>query len=491
VIRLIVTTEEESRIVESADPVVTVGRGADSTVHITDEAASRDQCRLQAQPDGAWTLIDLASRNGTRLNGQLIDEHPLKPGDTILIGKTAITVETLAAEPAPAAPDADDEDTELAEAPLGLRLVFAAGPNAGQDYLVTRRITRIGRRKRDNDIALFDTGISNRHAEIRRGPDGFILVDEGSKNGTLLNGERVRRSPIRPGDQIQLGRTLIEVHAAAASAEAPAPVSVPPEEEAAEDETDEAAGALPGSRIALLVTAIVVVLVAVGAVYVVRHIAARRARQASGDGNAHDASQSPDHPDAGGDLASADPLTAERATELATQLKADLAAAERLALQKRYGEAIRRFGEIAQHYASTEARKRATELEDEAREQLAAALRLLKRAELTGEPADFDAARQALEAARAPFKDTSCERELAQALERSQAERLAAAGQRRDAEAAALLLAARERLHRKEPHIARLQAQELLARFPESAAAADAKALLADLDAPPTPPKEK
>lgn len=70
--------------------------------------------------------------------------------------------------------------------------------------MVKDRIT-IGR-ARDSDIFLPDQWLSRHHAEIQRREDGFFLLDLGSKNGTLLNGERVRQQRrLQHGDVIALG----------------------------------------------------------------------------------------------------------------------------------------------------------------------------------------------------------------------------------------------------------------------------------------------
>jgi serine phosphatase RsbU (regulator of sigma subunit) len=66
------------------------------------------------------------------------------------------------------------------------------------------RIT-IGRAK-ENDIFLPDRWLSRKHAEIQRSAEDYWLVDLGSKNGTLVNDQRVReRLRLRSGDVITLG----------------------------------------------------------------------------------------------------------------------------------------------------------------------------------------------------------------------------------------------------------------------------------------------
>jgi ABC-type multidrug transport system ATPase subunit len=57
-----------------------------------------------------------------------------------------------------------------------------------------------------NDIVLSDLRSSRRHAELRRTPTGFEVVDLGSRNGTFHNGQQITRQDVRPGDLISIGR---------------------------------------------------------------------------------------------------------------------------------------------------------------------------------------------------------------------------------------------------------------------------------------------
>lgn len=69
-------------------------------------------------------------------------------------------------------------------------------------------IVRIGRRP-DNDLVFDpkrDLLVSGHHAEIRHVDGRTLVVDVGSKNGTFVNGERIRAPmPLMPGDRIELG----------------------------------------------------------------------------------------------------------------------------------------------------------------------------------------------------------------------------------------------------------------------------------------------
>jgi pSer/pThr/pTyr-binding forkhead associated (FHA) protein len=58
----------------------------------------------------------------------------------------------------------------------------------------------------DNDVALDDTSVSSRHAEIVAQDGAVVLCDLESTNGTFLNGEQIRgEHPLHEGDEIYFG----------------------------------------------------------------------------------------------------------------------------------------------------------------------------------------------------------------------------------------------------------------------------------------------
>jgi diguanylate cyclase (GGDEF)-like protein len=69
---------------------------------------------------------------------------------------------------------------------------------------------RIGRDE-DSDLVLLDDGVSRRHARVERGGDAWLVMDLGSRNGTLLNGvplSGVKR--LKNGDLLKLGSVIIK-----------------------------------------------------------------------------------------------------------------------------------------------------------------------------------------------------------------------------------------------------------------------------------------
>lgn len=75
-----------------ADETVSIGRASDCTLVLGDQNASRRHAELRPV-DGRFVLVDLASTNGTKVNGRNVSEHTLADGDEILFGATSIRFE--------------------------------------------------------------------------------------------------------------------------------------------------------------------------------------------------------------------------------------------------------------------------------------------------------------------------------------------------------------------------------------------------------------
>jgi hypothetical protein len=95
----------------------------------------------------------------------------------------------------------------------------------------TREIVKIGRLASAH-LVLDEEGIARIHAVIEVAPGGALsIIDMGSAGGTVVNGKKVSRSPLEPGDVITIGplRLVVDVgEEAAAAAPAPAAVAAAP-----------------------------------------------------------------------------------------------------------------------------------------------------------------------------------------------------------------------------------------------------------------------
>jgi pSer/pThr/pTyr-binding forkhead associated (FHA) protein len=67
----------------------------------------------------------------------------------------------------------------------------------------------------ENDIVVHDPRVSRHHCTIELLPDGrTVLQDNGSLNGTWVDGTRVYRGELRPGMRIRIGTTVLRIVAA-------------------------------------------------------------------------------------------------------------------------------------------------------------------------------------------------------------------------------------------------------------------------------------
>ncbi len=87
-------------------------------------------------------------------------------------------------------------------------LFVIQGYDQGNRFALDDETATIGR-DASNKIRLRDAEVSRRHAEIRRGVDGCVLVDLESSNGVYVNGRRVKSRRLLNGDQIQIGKTVL------------------------------------------------------------------------------------------------------------------------------------------------------------------------------------------------------------------------------------------------------------------------------------------
>jgi len=98
------------------------------------------------------------------------------------------------------------------------------GPDKGRKFELAEGENILGRQSRS--VPLKDGTISRQHSRIVKSGRDWVLEDLGSANGTFLNGVRVTRpSPLKLGDQIRIGSTLL-VFARSAASEPAASVEV-------------------------------------------------------------------------------------------------------------------------------------------------------------------------------------------------------------------------------------------------------------------------
>ncbi len=189
----------EARSLVRPDDTVTIGRDAANDLVVEGTLISRRHAEVIWNDDG-WFLRDLGSRNGTYVDGEKAAFVAAVDGGSVHLGaadgpavrfKVVTITEEVPRPPATPAP---------APGP-------AAAPPASREAALhtAGALIRLGRGP-DNDIVLADLRTSRHHAELRRTPTGYEVVDLGSRNGTFHNGRQVTRQAMQPGDMISIGR---------------------------------------------------------------------------------------------------------------------------------------------------------------------------------------------------------------------------------------------------------------------------------------------
>lgn len=94
----------------------------------------------------------------------------------------------------------------------GLAIRVTRGPREITGVTIPITGSVIIGRSPDADLVIGDDFVSGTHAKLVAAADGYTLLDLGSTNGTLVNGQPATRPlQIAAGDVIELGQNRLEV----------------------------------------------------------------------------------------------------------------------------------------------------------------------------------------------------------------------------------------------------------------------------------------
>ncbi|MDO8684141.1 MAG: FHA domain-containing protein [Armatimonadota bacterium] len=248
----------EGREIPLYKPISTIGRDELADVPIFTDLTVGPRHAFIKVENNRHVLEDAGSALGTSIDGQKVTKQLLKDGDIIEIGavrllfrEKATAAKYVISRDMPkssgqanipnlahvcqfcggikdaqgncqcsvgTAPAASQSSQQAAvptstppiapvPVPQAARLVALAGPYSSHIYDLQAVETTIGRED-GRDICLAgDKSVSRRHARVAREESGFFVYDEGSSNGTFVNGARVTRAALSPGDKVSVGTT--------------------------------------------------------------------------------------------------------------------------------------------------------------------------------------------------------------------------------------------------------------------------------------------
>lgn len=84
--RAVVGLDDRRYVLEG--PRATIGRSKDADCVLRDPNVSRRHAELRRSGSGEWTIADLGSTNGVKVNGRRVASTRLSPGDQVTLGTT-------------------------------------------------------------------------------------------------------------------------------------------------------------------------------------------------------------------------------------------------------------------------------------------------------------------------------------------------------------------------------------------------------------------
>jgi pSer/pThr/pTyr-binding forkhead associated (FHA) protein len=87
---------------------------------------------------------------------------------------------------------------------MDVNLVLVKKNGGTRNFPLNSTVTVIGRRQ-DCDLCVPLMVVSRKHCEINQDQGHLRLRDLGSRNGTLVNGEKINEVDLGPGDRIAIG----------------------------------------------------------------------------------------------------------------------------------------------------------------------------------------------------------------------------------------------------------------------------------------------
>lgn len=169
---------------------LSLGRGRSNTIILNSQQVSEEHARLE-NVNSEVVLSDQHSKNGVFVNGQPLTRAVLQRGDSFQIGPFVFTVNSKSAAPL---------STSLR--PLVIR--WTEPDTSERHEEVTSHAPISFGRAPGNTIILTGPKASRHHAVIEARQNDWVLVDQGSRNGTWLNGQPCHQAQLQAGDTIRI-----------------------------------------------------------------------------------------------------------------------------------------------------------------------------------------------------------------------------------------------------------------------------------------------
>lgn len=171
----------------------TIGTAASANLRLDDPELSPQHAQLITQ-DRKLVFRALVSQPPCTLNGQLVDEAEVKPGDTLAIGDTELLI---------LHPHESISQPALSEERLPQwSLVATSSWMTGKEFKVGPDKVLVGRGSQC-ELVIPGTHLSRQHAEVEVRGNQLLVRDLGSANGTYINNQRITEALANQGDEVR------------------------------------------------------------------------------------------------------------------------------------------------------------------------------------------------------------------------------------------------------------------------------------------------
>lgn len=91
---------------------------------------------------------------------------------------------------------------------MGNARLILLSPEGAKTFELSEKITTLGRTPAST-IMVDDNACSRKHCMIKKEQDTYSIVDLGSANGILVNGEKVKEQTLHHDDRVKIGQTVL------------------------------------------------------------------------------------------------------------------------------------------------------------------------------------------------------------------------------------------------------------------------------------------
>src|SRR5262249_44021557 len=193
---------------------VVLGRGDHADVVIPDPEVSRQQAAVLLSEGGV--VVEDLSGKGTVVAGARSERAPLADGADIALGQWRAVYRAQSPAEEPAATEVRGTQTDRQEEnaeegrPGGQLRLRRGGTDSAHRW--TGGSCTLGK-EAGNDLVVDDRFISARHLRIGRKGSHFVLVDQGSTNGTWLGPVRIFEAEVPLNTTVRIGETEVVLEA--------------------------------------------------------------------------------------------------------------------------------------------------------------------------------------------------------------------------------------------------------------------------------------